>query len=124
MMTWTGDADRVAKVAGGLARLGVVPGEAVAIMLTERPESYLVDAAAMHLGAVPFSLHHATAREHLAQILINSDARVLITESPFGATAGVLRAACGLEHVVVLDGPEGLTTLADLEREGGSLLLT
>ena len=68
-------------IAGGLSRLGVERGEAVAIMLTNRPEFHLVDCAAMHLGAVPFSLYNAAAREQLAQILRDSGARILITET-------------------------------------------
>src|SRR5689334_6791824 len=94
-LTWGEYATRVASIAGGLARLGVDHGRAVAIMLTNRPEFHLVDCAAMHLGAVPFSLYNSAAREQLAQILKDSGARVLITESGFLETAEILRDAAG-----------------------------
>src|SRR5690242_12492962 len=89
-MTWTEYAGRVASTAGGLSRLGIAKGEAVAILLTNRPEFHLVDAAVMHLGAVPFSLYNSAAREQLAQILRDSGARFLITETKFAETADVL----------------------------------
>lgn len=72
-------------------------------MLTNRPEFHLVDCAAMHLGAVPFSLYNSAAREQLAQILRDSGARVLVTERAFAPTAEVLRDAAGLEHVIVIE---------------------
>ncbi len=116
-LTWRQYADRVAAAAGGLSRLGVGRGEAVAILLSNRPEFHVVDAAIMHLGAVPFSLYNSAAREQLAHILRDSGARVLITESAFAATADVLRDATGLDHVVVVDST-GPGSLAELERGG------
>jgi long-subunit acyl-CoA synthetase (AMP-forming) len=116
-MTWTEYTGRVAGIAGGLSRLGIERGEAVAIMLTNRPEFHPVDAAAMHLGAVPFSLYNSAAREQLVQILRDSGTRVLITETKFAETAEVLRAAAGLERVIVVDGT-GPDSLAELESGG------
>ena len=49
-ITWEEYAQRVRAAAAGLAGLGTTRGDLVAIMLTNRPEFYLVDAAAMHLG--------------------------------------------------------------------------
>src|SRR4051812_12380165 len=55
-ITWAQYADHVERIAGGLASLGVEAGDAVAIMLLNRPEFHLVDTAALHLGATPFSV--------------------------------------------------------------------
>src|SRR3954466_980084 len=64
-ITWGEYAERVRVYAGGLAGLGVGHGDAVAIMLTNRPEFNLVDAAAMHLGAVPFSIYNTSSPEQI-----------------------------------------------------------
>ncbi|HEV7687578.1 MAG TPA: AMP-binding protein, partial [Acidimicrobiia bacterium] len=61
VVTWAEYAGHVRRVAAGLAALGVRPGDAVTIMLTNRPEFHFVDAGAMHLGAVPFSLYNTSS---------------------------------------------------------------
>src|SRR5258707_11995673 len=53
-LTWGEYNERVKRVAAGLASVGVKKGDTVAIMLVNRPEFHIVDAAAMHLGATPF----------------------------------------------------------------------
>ena len=54
-ITWGEYADRVRKVAAGLAKLGISRGDTVAIMLTNRPEFHVVDTGVLHTGATPFS---------------------------------------------------------------------
>ena len=51
-ITWREYAERVERIAAGLAALGVERGDAVAMMLLNRPEFHLVDTAVLHLGAV------------------------------------------------------------------------
>src|SRR6187549_1771801 len=53
-VTWREYAERVEKIAAGLAGLGGGRGDTVGIMLTNRPEFHLIDTAAVHLGATPF----------------------------------------------------------------------
>jgi long-chain acyl-CoA synthetase len=116
-ITWGEYAGRAQRAAGGLAHLGVAPGEPVALMLTNRPEFHIVDAGAMHLGAVPFSLYNTAAPDQIAHIVASSGSRVLVTETAFLDKVDTLRARCpGIEHVVVVDG-EGGPSLATLERE-------
>src|SRR5919202_1685011 len=67
-ITWAEYADRVERIAGGLASLGIGKGDAVAIMLLNRPEFHLVDTAALHLGATPFSVYNTSAREQVAYL--------------------------------------------------------
>ncbi len=57
-ITWAQYAARVRQIAAGLAGLGVRPGDTVALMMTNRIEFHLVDTAAFHLGAVPFSVYN------------------------------------------------------------------
>jgi acyl-CoA synthetase (AMP-forming)/AMP-acid ligase II len=55
-LTWGEYDELVRKTAAGLAALGLQKGDTIAIMLVNRPEFHIVDSAAMHLGATPFSL--------------------------------------------------------------------
>ena len=56
-LTWKELRDRVHRIAGGLAKLGVEKGDTVAIMLSNRWEFIPSDLAAVSLGAVPFSIY-------------------------------------------------------------------
>ncbi len=49
-LTWAQYGNRVRDVAAGLSALGVGRGDTVALMLTNRPEFNVVDAAAITLG--------------------------------------------------------------------------
>ena len=69
--------------AAGLAALGVGRGDTVAIMLTNRPEFHVVDCAAMHLGAVPFSVYNTSSPEQLEYLLGDAGNRVVICERAF-----------------------------------------
>src|SRR4051794_6323080 len=51
-LTWSELADRVARLAAGLAGLGVKADDTVAMLLPNVTECHLVDFAAIHLGAV------------------------------------------------------------------------
>ncbi|WP_405136672.1 AMP-dependent synthetase/ligase [Nocardia sp. NBC_01388] len=117
-ITWGEYARRVESIAAGLANLGVGHGDTVALMLTNRPEFHLVDAAAMHLGAVPFSIYNTNPPETIAYLLGNAGSRVVITEPQFLPQLTAAMAAGGpVEHVVLVDGsaPEA-ATLAQVER--------
>ena len=113
-------AERVRSIAGGLAELGVKRGDTVGIMLINRPEFALVDAAAMHLGATPFSIYNTSSPEQIAYLFGNAGNRVVITEPQFLAPIGAA-AVEGIEHTICLDdAPEGTITLAELEAGGSS----
>ena len=62
-ITWREYAERVRRLGAGLAALGIARGETVAIMLANRPEAVIVDTAAMHLGAIPFSIYNTSSAE-------------------------------------------------------------
>ena len=115
-VSWRDYADRVRTIAAGLANLGVRRGDTVALMLTNRPEFHLVDTAALHTGATPFSIYNTLAPEQIAHVLGNAGNRVIVCEEQF--VAGLLAAAAGsaVEHIVCVDGaPEGTISLAQLE---------
>src|SRR5437764_171622 len=76
-------AARVRAIAGGLAGLGVGPGDTVAIMLVNRPEFHLVDTAALHLGATPFSVYNTSTAEQIEYLFGNARNSVVVTERAF-----------------------------------------
>ncbi len=99
-MSWREYADKVRGVAGGLAGLGLEPGGTMAIMLTNRPEFHWFDAAAMHLGATPFSLYNTYTAEQIQYQVNDAEARIVVTEKAFADRAGALT---GVEHVIVVE---------------------
>src|SRR3954451_17071928 len=104
-ITWAEYAARVERLAGGLVSMGVGPGDTVAIMLLNRPEFHLVDTAALHLGAVPFSIYNTSTPEQVAAQFGNAGNRVVVTERHFLATVQAARRAVpAVEHVIQLDG--------------------
>ena len=117
-ISWGEYAERVRRIAAGLAALGVERGHTVALMLVNRPEFHLCDTAAMHLGATPFSIYNTSAPEQIQYLFGNAANRVVITERQFLDRIAEARVS-GLEHVVCVDGEaEGAITLEDLEALG------
>jgi Long-chain acyl-CoA synthetases (AMP-forming) len=117
-ITWREYADRVRRLAAGLAALGVGRGDTVGLMLANRPEANLVDTAAVHLGAIPFSIYNTSSPEQISYLFSNAENRVVITETAFLPR---VQAATGtaVEHVICVDGEaEDVKTLADLETAG------
>jgi long-subunit acyl-CoA synthetase (AMP-forming) len=118
-ITYRDYAERVRRIAGGLASLGVGRGDTVALMLVNRPEFNLVDTAALHLGAVPFSIYNTSAPEQIEYLFSNSGNRVAVTERAFlpQIQAAVRRGAVSLERIVLVDGAgDGTIRLGELEQ--------
>jgi long-subunit acyl-CoA synthetase (AMP-forming) len=117
-LTWREYSQHASRIAAGLAGLGVTRGETVALMMSNRPEFYLCDTAALHLGATPFSIYNTSAPEQITQLLSNASNRVLICERRFLERVLAARDGTSLEHVICVDGPaEGALALEDLEAQ-------
>src|SRR4051812_524655 len=101
-LTWREYGDRVRRLAAGLHGLGLRRGDTLALMLTNRPEFHLVDAAAMHLGVVPFSVYNTAAPDQIEFVVRDAGARVAVVENAF-------RDRLRTEQVI------GVEQLADLE---------
>ncbi|MGZ4173242.1 MAG: AMP-binding protein, partial [Solirubrobacteraceae bacterium] len=117
-LTWGEVRDRSDALAGGLAKLGVRPGDTVALMFGNRPEFHISDLAAMTLGAVPFSIYQTYTPEQIEYLISDSGARVAIVEQAYlDRVLEARKDLPDLEHVIVVDGdaPEGVTPLADVE---------
>jgi long-subunit acyl-CoA synthetase (AMP-forming) len=115
-LTWGEYAERVRAYAGGLAGLGVSRGDPLAIMLVNRPEFHLVDAAAMHLGAVPFSIYNTSPPEQIEFLLADAANRVVVTERAFldRVQAALGGQGVAVEHVVAVNGEGGTLSLDEL----------
>jgi long-subunit acyl-CoA synthetase (AMP-forming) len=120
-LTWAQARARVDALAGGLAELGVGPGDSVALLLSNRPEFHLADLAVMTLRATPFSIYNTYSPEQIRYVMADADARVAVTEAALlDALVAARPGLPGLEHVIVVDGerPEGCLALADVEASG------
>src|SRR4051795_4145760 len=75
--------DEVERVARGLHRLGVRPGDAVGLMMVNRPEFHIVDLAAIHLGATPFSVYNTSSPEQIEYLFGDAGNEVAVVERAF-----------------------------------------
>ncbi len=117
-LTFAQTRERVDALAGGLAALGLAKGDAVALLIGNRPEFALADLAVTMTGATPFSIYMQYTPEQIQFVVSDAGARILLCEQQF--LAGVLEARKQLpelEHVIVIDGdaPDGVTPLAEVE---------
>jgi long-subunit acyl-CoA synthetase (AMP-forming) len=108
VVTWDEFGRRVRVAATGLHALGVRSGDTVALLLRNRPDFNIADAAVLHLGAVPFSIYATEPEDTMLALLLDSGAEVLVTDAEFLDRADSLRARTDqLRHVV--------TSLSELE---------
>ena len=106
------------EIAAGLHALGVRRGDTVALMLRNRKEFNLVDAAAMHLGATPFSVYNTSSTEQIAYVFGHAGNRVVITEPDFLDRVTAARSP-EIERVVCLDDAPAGTLSLDAVVAGG-----
>jgi len=124
-ITWSQYADRVRKVAAGLAALGVRRGDTVALMLVNRPEFHVADTGVLHTGATPFSIYNTLAVDQIAYLFGNAGNKVVITEQQFLDKLRLANTSGQVEHFIVVDGPGSdsgdagdTMTLEELEASG------
>jgi long-subunit acyl-CoA synthetase (AMP-forming) len=115
-ITWRELGDRVKRYAGGFVGLGVKPADTVAILMLNRPEFNVLDAAALHVGAVPFSIYVTSTIEQIHYFLEDSGAKVAVTERAFAGRMREAASGTAVEKIIVVDGDvEGMVSLAQLE---------
>ncbi|MGH9042054.1 MAG: AMP-dependent synthetase/ligase [Acidimicrobiia bacterium] len=115
-ITWEEYGRRVARIAAGLAGLGVSAGDTVGIMMVNRPEFHLVDTAALHLGATPFSIYNTSSPDQIEYLFGHAANRVVLCQEVFVERLQAAGLGTKLEHIICVDGaPEGTIPLAELE---------
>src|SRR4051812_25806170 len=120
-ITWAEYAAKVEKLAAGLAALGLERGKTIGILLNNRPEFHLVDTAAMHLGATPYSVYNTYTAEQIEYLVSDAANTIVVTEGDYLDTALAVQKACGtVDHVIDVDGGgrEGTMSLDELEAKG------
>src|SRR5215472_2876209 len=102
--------DRACRVSGGLAKLGVSPGERVVVLMANCPEVGIAYSAIWRAGAVVTPVVFLISPPELQHILTDSGAVAVMTSPELLAT--VAAAAAGapeLRHVIVVGGtPDSL----------------
>jgi long-subunit acyl-CoA synthetase (AMP-forming) len=115
--SWNELSERVSRIAGGLASLGVGKGDTVALLLNNRPEFIAADMAAVSLGAVPFSIYQTSSPEQIEYVISDAGAKVAIVESMFLELFNKAREQLpNLETLITLDGEGGDHTLEEVEQ--------
>src|SRR4051812_31107283 len=100
-LTYAESMERIEALAAGLYGLGVRRGHTVGLMMVNRPGFHMFDAAAMMLGACPFSVYNTNPAEAVRYVMGDAGNDVVITEQRFVET---IREAGTAKTVVSLDG--------------------
>ncbi|MDG6106363.1 long-chain fatty acid--CoA ligase [Dactylosporangium aurantiacum] len=125
-LTWRQVRDRVAALTLGLHDAGLRPGDRVLMLMSSRPEHWLVDLAAVHLGAVPSTAYATLSGDQLRYLAEHSQARVVVVEN--AAQLDRVRAFLGELpaplRVVMVDGPADAAAvpLDEIETAGAAAL--
>jgi len=78
--------DRIGRVAGWLAAQGIGPGDVVAAVMKNSAAFLEAAFAASHVGAVFLPINYRLARDEIAYILGNAEAKLLLADEEFRAT--------------------------------------
>ena len=108
--TWAEYGRTVDRISGGLATLGVVPGDRVAILSANRPEWHEADLATMTAGAVTVPVYPTSSSSQIGYILGHAGARVAFIENHDQLAKVLLKRdhLPELRHVVLFEGSDGL----------------
>src|SRR3954447_10588852 len=120
-ISWGEYAESVRRAAAGLAALGLGKGETVALMMVNRGEFHIADAAAMHLGATPFSIYNTYTADQIAFLVEDGAPKIAITEQQFLERLQEVQGRDNaLEHIIVVDGDssDGVMTLEEVQQKG------
>jgi long-subunit acyl-CoA synthetase (AMP-forming) len=116
VITWNELRDRVSRIAGGFASLGVSKGDTVAILLNNRPEFIPIDMAVVSLGGVPFSIYQTSSPDQIQYVCEDAGVKVAVVERAFLDVFKKAREQLpAIETLIVIDGEGGDHTLESLE---------
>ncbi len=106
--TMTELADVTARLATGLAGLGVGKGDTVVLMLRNRPEFHALDLAVLFLGATPVSIYNSSAPEQIDYLVNDCRAKVAVVEGDafLERFAKVRESLVTLETIVMIEPSE------------------
>ncbi|MCW5899040.1 MAG: long-chain fatty acid--CoA ligase [Flavobacteriales bacterium] len=101
--------DTAERIALGLMKLGVAPGDKVAIASGNRSEWCLVDQAVLRIGAIGIPIYPTSSAEDYAYVLQHSESKVIFSaNAEIHAKAAAAHPQCpGLGHLFTFDRVEG-----------------
>jgi long-chain acyl-CoA synthetase len=104
-LTWEQFRESVLALAAGLVRLGLQPGDRVALMLPNRLEHVLADQAVVHAGGVPVTFYATLAPDQITYVASDCDVRIAVLdgESEVARWQPLLAGLPGLSTVIVRD---------------------
>jgi fatty-acyl-CoA synthase len=107
-ISWAQLDERIRTVASGLAKQGIVKGDRVAVLMTNRPEFVEVTLAANAIGAIAVPVNFRLASGEAAYVITHSGARLLVADADLAQLAVAAAATAGGCRVVVVgEAPEG-----------------
>ncbi|WP_163865042.1 AMP-dependent synthetase/ligase [Myxococcus eversor] len=127
--TWVQLRARTAALSRGLGALGLQRGERMMIMMSSRPEHWLIDYAAVHLGAIPCTAYQTLSTEQVGYVAQHSAATVVVLEGAeeVARWRPILKALFSLKRIIVVDaaavpaGDSRYVSFAQVEADGGKL---
>lgn len=125
-LTWAQLRSEVSAATRGLSALGLDRGERMLIMMSKRPEHWIVDLAATHLGALPCTLYDTLSTDEIRFIAQHSRASVVVLEDaeqmrrwqPLLAELPDVRAFVLLDEQQIPPGDARFVSYADLRGDG------
>ena len=104
-LSWAQLRDEVAALARGLADLGLAKGDRLMIMMSSRPEHWVADLAAVHVGAIPCTAYATLSGEQVCYVAEHSAATAVVLEgeAELARWREVIPALPNLRHVIVVD---------------------
>lgn len=128
-LTWAQLRERTAVLARGLGALGLTRGERMMIMMSSRPEHWIIDFAAAHLAAIPCTAYQTLSTEQVGYVARHSQATVVVLEGAeeVARWRPVLETLLALKRIIVLDssaipaGDARFVSFAEVEAEGRRL---
>jgi len=104
-VTWRQFRDEVLRLAAGLVRLGLEPGDRVAMMLPNRLEHVLADQAVLHAGGVPVTFYATLASDQIGYVAADCAVRMAVLDgaSEVARWEPLLASLPSLSTVIVRD---------------------
>ena len=104
-VTWSEFREAALRLAAGFTRLGLKPGERVAMMLPNRYEHVLSDQAIVHAGGVPVTVYATLAADQIKYVAGDCDVRIAILDgaSELARWQPLLDDLPGIAKVIVRD---------------------
>lgn len=104
--SWSETGKRIAALAAGLLRSGLAPGARLAFLAGNSVSHMELTYAAIWSGIVVVPLNTRLSEAELVAIVRDSGASAIATDNGFTDVARTVAAACGLDRIIAMEGPD------------------